>query len=393
MKTKIALLSQFGKPIRGLSPYSDSLFTALNNLDEICVSQVDYKSAFPSFLHPAKIELVEDGGDLSWYNPFSWIRLANSEFDVIHIQHWLSPMSVYLLALTWLSKRKGKKVVITVHNPIAHELTYGFETLESLLYKNADALIVHTIKGAHLLRKRTENRVNISVIPLGIKFESFQTDNNIAPTAESVDLDPNYKYILIFGNLRGYKGVELLLDAWNEVVCDHPNVKLIIGGRLWSGQGLFSKLIASIMGTRKTSVTLSAKLNNLLEQNKIVYIPGFLTDEMIDTLIYISEFCVFPYEKFESQSAAACRAIGLGASVLVTDVGGLPDLASDESWIIAPGNLNQLINALKLKLKLKLNENNQKYKNKNINQKYLKMSWAEVAKSTNDVYKGLFNKQ
>ena len=170
-----------------------------------------------------------------------------------------------------------KKIVITVHNPEAHEHSLGFNKIESFFYKKSHEIIVHTNNGADVLKKRTNNQVNVSVIPHGIDFTPTQSNFNFQNTIHNIGLDLNYKYILIFGNLRGYKGIELLLNAWEEVACSFPNVKLIIGGRLWSGQGVVSKTIASIIGTRQRSTALALKLDQLLLQKKIIYFQGFFT--------------------------------------------------------------------------------------------------------------------
>ena len=80
--------------------------------------------------------------------------------------------------------------------------------------------------------------------------------------------------------------------------------------------------------------------------------------------------------------------MGLGTPVLVTRVGGLPDLAIDESWIIEPKNKPMLIKALKSKLSSK----NIIPKNDNRIKKYSHMKWSEVAKVTNAVYLKLLKK-
>jgi glycosyltransferase involved in cell wall biosynthesis len=202
---------------------------------------------------------------------------------------------------------------------------------------------------------------------------------------EKLGLDNNVKYITIFGNLRGYKGVGLLLNAWKVVVLEHPDVRLIIGGRLWTGQDFLSKVGAVLSGTRHQSLALADELRDLVKQGKILYFPGFLPDEMIDSLVRVSEFSVFPYEKFESQSGAACRAVGLGSPVLVSSVGGLPDLVIDESWIVEPGNLDDLIETLKLKIM----DSKKGLEQVDLGEKLYFMSASAVAKATAELYLNL----
>lgn len=376
------MLSQFGEPVRGVSPYSDKLISEISRNDELEVRQIDYKSPFPSFLHPARAETAKNVGDLSWWNPFSWLRLANSNFDLIHIQHWLSPMSAYLLPLAWLSRKKGKKIVITVHNPEPHEHSFGFGLIESLLYRNVDAVIVHTGGGQSLINKCTKGNARVFVIPHGIDFKNQRIALDRNKSLNDLGLSEDGKYISIFGNLRGYKGIGLLLDVWDSVSSNSPEFKLIIGGRLWGGENFLSKIMANLLGLRKESDVIRKKLKNLIDKKKVIYFPGFLSDESIDSLIVASEFCVFPYERFESQSGAACRAVGMSTPVLVTNVGGLPELAIDESWVAERSSFESLSSKLKIKI---LDSNSCKI-NYDFEDRFKHMDWRNVAENTTHLY-------
>jgi glycosyltransferase involved in cell wall biosynthesis len=382
LKKKIAMLSQFGVPIRGVSPYSDRLIEEICQIGELEAYQVDYKSPFPSFLHPAKAGTVKNESDLSWWNFLSWLRLANADFDLLHIQHWLTPMSVYLLPISWLSKRKGKKIVITVHNPDAHEHSFRLGFMETLFYRSADAIISHTEKGAELIRERTGPKKNISVIPHGIDFSTKSALQNKLSAKSKLGIEEKFKYILLFGNLRGYKGVGILVEAWKEIAQEYSDVKLIVAGRLWTGKDFLSKVGAVLIGSKKNMTGLESEFENLIKQEKMLYFPGFVSDDNIDALIRASECCVFPYEKFESQSGAACRSVGLGTPVIVSRVGGLPDLALDSTWIVEPSNIENLKDVLKKKIiAIERNDYIDLFK-----EKLKAMENSSVARVTTDLY-------
>lgn len=347
----VQLICQFGLPVRGLSPYGTSL---LNSLDEEMgknIQPVDYKAPYPQILHPANGLSVSTDGEIHWGNPFSWYRVTRSNADIIHFQHWLAPMAGFLAPFAAMAKRANKRVVITVHNPSAHETLAWTTSLEKKFFMMADVLVVHDERGASVLRKRLgKTEATIRVIPHGVEVEMSSV------AAEKKDysilgLDSTRRYICIFGNLRGYKGIDVLLDAWSKAVGRLPDVDLVIAGRLWSGKsGIGSRIVASLLGTDKDAARLRTALARTELQGRVHLREGFQADESIASLLRLSELAVFPYVRFDSQSGAACRAVGMGCPVMVTDVGGLPDLAIDSEWVVSPGDTEALASRLYEKL-------------------------------------------
>lgn len=347
----ILLVCQFGLPVRGLSPYGDALFEALNGQPDVDVRPSDYRAPYPGFLHPAAGALTGDRGDLHWANPLSWRRLASADADIIHLQHWSPPMAGYLAPLASMVRRAGKRLVVTVHNPTAHESLRPLEPFERGLFKRADALVVHDARGAMALSRRfgieTER---IHIIAHGVRTASAPPCAT-AQDHESLGLDPSRRYICVFGNLRGYKGIDRLLNACRQVLPALPGLDLVIAGRLWSGQsGLTAGLVAKALKTHRDSEVLRAALAHPELRNRVHLREGFQPDQLIDSLLRVSELAVFPYVRFDSQSGAACRAAGMGCPLLVSDIGGLPDLAIDSQWLVEPGDSDALATALLAKL-------------------------------------------
>jgi len=350
---RVQLVCQFGQPVRGLSPYGDTLLRGLFQQDDLQVVPVDYRAAFPSFLYPASNNGLIAQGDLHWANPFSWSRVARMPADVIHVQHWSTPLATYLCPLAAMARRAGKRVVITVHNPKPHEALPALDALEMRLFRNAHVLLVHDANGVRALRQRMgDPHADIRIIPLGIDVQA-QPSNIQHGDYELLGVDQSRRYICIFGNLRGYKGITILLDAWAQVAEKLPGVDLIVAGRLWAGtKGYFAKKVARRLGTDSYAELLKGKLASPALAGRVHLIEGFLPDNTIDALLRVADLAVFPYEKFSSQSAAACRAAGMGCPVLVSNLGGLPDLAMDNTWLVEPSDTAGLVQQLSFKLDL-----------------------------------------
>lgn len=347
---RVQLVCQFGEPVRGLSPYADALLKALSGCEGLQVEPVDYRSAYPSAMHPAGGVGSVDRGELHWADPGTWYRVARRDADIVHIQHWMAPLATYLLPLASMSRRAGKRVAITVHNPRPHESLSIFDALERQLLCAADVLIVHDENGARALRQRLgRRRCDIRVIPHGIS--AANREGRQASDYARVGLDPDRRYVICFGNLREYKGLDILLDAWRQVVDQVPDADLIIAGRLWTGgKGGLARVSVWLMGSGRHAEKIMARLDSPDLSQRVIFREGFVSDDDVDTLLRVSEMAVFPYEKFSSQSGAACRAAGSGCPVLVSDVGGLPDLAISGEWVLEPGSLDGLTRALQDRL-------------------------------------------
>lgn len=335
----IQLISQFGQPVRGVSPYSDGLLAGLRNLAVAEIKTVDYSSAYPGVLHPAGAYRANTGGMLSWYSPGSWRAVAEQTQGVMHIQHWAQPLAVYLWQLVRMAKQNGRRVVVTVHNPVAHESIGLFTHFERRFLGSADLLLAHGEAGCEILRKRFgPNGPEVRCVGHGMTVMArpvVAADGDYS----CLNLDPSCRHVVLFGNLRGYKGVDVLLDAWSQVRESLPDVRLVIAGRLWNGRGsLLGRASAALLGAAADAHKVQSMLASKERMRGVILREGFQRDEDIDALLRICEFAVFPYRRFTAQSGAACRAAACGRPLLVSRVGALPDLAIDESWIVDPGD-------------------------------------------------------
>lgn len=381
---RVRLISQFNDPVRGVSPYSDALAGALSSCEGLEIDRVDYKAPYPSFVHPAGGGQGVVKGLIHWANPISWRKAARSSAQVIHIQHWMAPLSTYLCAIVEQAKKNGARVVVTVHNPEPHEKIKFFQYFESRFLAAADMLVAHDRRGADALRSRGFDGVQI--IPHGIRLAPPDLKRG-ADAYECLGLDRSRRYFCAFGNLRGYKGTARLLRAWKRICKEFPGVNLVVAGRLWAGgHGVGSHVVSRILGTRKEGRKVMAELDSPELLGRVHFMEGFIPDERIDALIEISDFSVFPYERFSSQSGAACRAAGQGCPVLVSDVGGLPDLAIGQDWIVPPGDENSLAAAMRSRLGRL--EESAEWRCLQL-ESVTKYSWPRVAKMHVDLYRNL----
>jgi glycosyltransferase involved in cell wall biosynthesis len=152
-------------------------------------------------------------------------------------------------------------------------------------------------------------------------------------------LQADRRYVLIFGNLRGYKGVPTLLRAWKRVVRENADTDLLIAGRFWNkGRTPASRIVASILGSGKTARIIKSLLEDDELRGRVILREQFVPDEVIDACCRVADLAVFPYDRFSGQSGAATRAVGWGTPLIVSRTGALPDLAVSSDFVCIPGD-------------------------------------------------------
>jgi len=375
---KVLHVSTHGSPAYGVSPYSDNLLEALRATAEMqsYVESLDYQSAYPAFLYPSKLPTRKRESGIHWAKPWTW-TFKMCEYDVLHIQYWTRVTLPYLICMAASAKRQKVKLVITMHNVQPHERLKFLSGLEKLILRWADAIVTHvpapnlanTAPGKHW------------IIPHGVSIEK--------PLAESKsDTEPDQirrtrNYVLFFGNIRPYKGVEDLLVAWREICAEFPDSTLVIAGRTWKTSGTISRLINLIRTGSPSEVDFHG-LCKEIPDDSLQVIDRYLTDEELDNLCRECRIVVFPYRFFDAQSGAACKACGLGKRLLVSRVGGLPDLVYDDKYCFDPGDTKAISEKLRHLLQESANEIRvaESEQMKHVEQ----FSWPNIAKSHWEMY-------
>lgn len=355
---KILMISTFGPNTRGVSPYADKLIENISRNNNICIGKADYKKAFPSFLLPknSNYDANNDFATIDYRKPSTWDILKDNHYDIVHFQYWSPAFLPVLFAILIKIKKYQKKLVITWHNPSPHESLPLLKLLEKKLISYSDCIICHTKKGKHILKQLNSN-ARVEVIHHGCDVYDIQ--NTSAVDYKICGLSEEKEYVIFFGNIRPYKGLDILLNAWKIITNNFPQTKLIIAGRLWEkNDSIFSKIANKIAGTTSYANTIRNIIDS--DMDNIICDFQFIPDTKVASYLKIAKLAVFPYRSFESQSGAAALAAGYGLPFITSNAGGLKQLAIDESYVVndltAESLANSISNALlhyDLNLKLK----------------------------------------
>ena len=378
IKIKVTMVGAL-PPLKWNSLYSLELSRSLARYVDL--DFISFKKLYPAFLYRGdaaedkemniseKSEKFKIKRIMTYYNPFRWIRAGlSAKGDVVHIQWGIPILSPVFFTILLISKLRKKKIIATVHNVIPHEHSITDKILSALVFYFVDMFIVHSTRNIEEM-----NRIfgipeeKIIRIPHGI-LGSFKDGMVTQEDArEKLKLPLDDKIILFFGNIREYKGLDVMLEAFSYVIDEVNNVLLVIAGFPWAKWEKYGELIEK---------------NNLSKNIKLFL--EFIPSGEAKYFYYASDLVALPYREFMSQSGAGAVALAFEKPLIVTDVGGLPELVKDKNFVVEPNNPRALAEEILLvlgddELLKKLSEDS-----RDLAEEY---SWDKIAEKTMELYK------
>ena len=380
---KVLMVSTFGPNTRGISLYADDLYNAIEKLSLINLNKVDYKAPFPSFLLPNNTNYDANNpyAKIDYKSPTTWNLTKCNNWDALHLQYW-SPAYLPII-LFLLLKNKKTKIILTWHNPEPHEKFPLIKYIENILVTKCDGIIFHN-ENCKLHNANSSLKQKSAVIHHGCKIYETKIANE--DDYKLCRLDPTREYIFFFGNIRPYKGLDYLIDAWQLIKEKFTNIDLIVAGRLWEPKNSFtSKIVNKIAGTSNYSRYIKNKLAQS-EKKQIISDLHFISEDKLNSYLKISKLAIFPYSRFESQSGAAMRAIGNGVPIITTKAGGLTELAINDCFIADTCSVTSLASVIEKCL----TEYNEEMRTLQLNIAN-KSSWGSAAQKHVNFYKKIIS--
>ena len=137
---------------------------------------------------------------------------------------------------------------------------------------------------------------------------------------EHLGLDPAYRYILFFGLIRDYKGLDLLLRAYADSRLRDLNVRLLVAGEFYGSSDKYFQLE-----------------KELGLQGLVVWKNEFVPSEEVRYCFGAADIIAQPY-KTATQSGVSQIAYHFGKPMLVTNVGGLAEIVPDgkAGYVVEP---------------------------------------------------------
>lgn len=221
--------------------------------------------------------------------------------DAVHFQ-WLAIPFVDSFFIKAIKLFSSSKVIFTAHNSTAF---HGESTspLQSLYWEKShlvfDRIQVHNHETAiKLINNGIAIQDKFFIAPHG-PLSSINYINQ-----EEVDTPVKVYDFIMFGNLKGYKGVSFYLEALSELYEKGFKFKALMVGRQYLSEA---------------DLNLSSKLEALgVLDTKF----GYLKDEELESFVRFTKFAVFPYKEIDGSGALAL-AVSLGSVPIITKLPGL----------------------------------------------------------------------
>jgi glycosyltransferase involved in cell wall biosynthesis len=235
-------------------------------------------------------------------------RHAARRADVVHFQ-WLAVQHIDAHLLP-----AGRPLVLTAHDVLPREPRPGQLAAQKRLYDRFDAIVVHSEHGrARLVEEVGADGERVHVIAHGV-FTHLAERSPHTPVP-SAPFETDKPVVLCFGLMRPYKGIDVLLDAWRGTHGAAP----IEDAELW---------IAGMPRMDISALQAAAPAN-------VRFTPRFIGDDELGAYFERADLVVLPYLQAD-QSGVLFTALAFGKPLLLSDVGGFPEMASTGAARVVP---------------------------------------------------------
>lgn len=319
-KKKILILGTAHPYRGGLAAFNERLAQELQLTDDVEIWT--FTVQYPNFMFPGKTQYATEPPPahlrirrlVNSINPLNWWitgrKLRRLAPDLVMVRYWLPIMGPCLGTILRLGKKGGRpKIVAMLDNVVPHEKRPGDVLFTRYFLKPVDAFIAMSQSVLNDLR-RFEPLKPAQLIPHPI-YDNYGPILPKAVAREHLKLDNNKRYILFFGFIRQYKGLDLLLQAMGDERLRNLDIHLIVAGEFYEDAAPYHQLIEQLqLGDR------------------VLLHTEFIPNEAVKDYFCAADLVVQPY-KSATQSGISQIAYHFEKPMVVTNVGGLAETIPD----------------------------------------------------------------
>jgi glycosyltransferase involved in cell wall biosynthesis len=323
----------------GLAAFNERLAREfINQGDEVEI--FTFTLQYPSFLFPGKTQFSSEAAPnnlsikrkINAINPFNWIKIGREikkrKADKVIFCYWMAFMAPCFGTIAYFVKNKKSNNIALIHNMIPHEPTVLDKILPAYFVRKMDGFLAMTRSVVEDISKFDKHNKPKLVSPHPL-YDHYGTAMNREEALSELQLDPSFRYILFFGFIRKYKGLDLLLEAFSDVRMRQFPVKLLIAGEFYEPKEPYLDLIKE----------------KSLSDNVIIH-SDFIPDEKVKFYFNAADLITQTYRS-ATQSGVSQIAYNFEKPMLVTNVGGLSETIphGKVGYVIEPKK-DEIANAL-----------------------------------------------
>lgn len=292
---------------------------------------ITFRLQYPAFLFPGKTQITDSPPPekihirrlINSVNPVNWLftglKIRRERPDLLILRFWLPVMGPSLATIARIVRGNNHtKTICIFDNVVPHEKRPGDRVFTKYFASSIDgAVVMADAVGRDLRKFRTDMPVRLNPHPL---YDNYGQVVGQRYARQALGLDQNKKYILFFGFVRKYKGLDLLLRAFADKHFRNSGFGLIVAGEFYDDEELYRQVVTE----------------NELEKD-VIFFNRFIKDEEVALFFSAADIVAQPY-RTATQSGVSQIAFHFGIPVLVTDVGGLREIVPDRKcgYVVNP---------------------------------------------------------
>jgi D-inositol-3-phosphate glycosyltransferase len=362
----------------GLAAYNERLAKEFVN-EGHNVNILTFSLQYPGFLFPGKSQFLDGPAPIGLkierkvnsVNPFNWIsigyRIKKERPDLLIFKYWIPFMAPCFGTIARIAKsNRYTKVLCILDNVLPHEKRPGDRILTKYFtacINGAVAMSQSVLNDLRLFRKDIPAKLNPH--PL---FDNFGSSPKREDALTRLGLDPDFRYLLFFGFIRSYKGLDLLIEAFADTRLRNRKMKLVIAGEFYEDSKPYKDMVERY---------------NI--GNDIILFERFINDDEVRNFFSAADLVVQPYRS-ATQSGVTQIAYHFEKPMLVTDVGGLREIVPDRlcGYVVKP-DPKEIADSI-----LDYFDNGRKELfTKNVIEEKKKFSWSRMTGSLLEVYNSI----
>lgn len=324
-----------GWPLRGgLATYDERLCQEFIDQGYSC-EILSFKLQYPSFLFPGKTQYSDSPAPkgliihpaVNSINPINWIRVgfafAKRDYSLVVFRYWMSFMGPAYGTLARIFNRHGIPCLAITDNIVPHEKKFFDKPFTSFFLSPIKGFLSMSEEVLSQVRALQPHKPS-TYVPHPM-YDMFGPALRKDEAKRQLGLNPETNYLLFFGFIRKYKGLELLLESlalcnWREL-----NIKLIVAGEFYEEAEPYLK-----------------KIEDLKLKEAVLLHTDFIPNERVSLYFSASDLVIQTYLT-ATQSGVTQIAYFYEKPMLVTRVGGLAELVPHNSaGLVCEKDKNQI---------------------------------------------------
>lgn len=295
------------------------------------VKIVTFTLQYPGFLFPGKSQFADGAAPenlvidrkINSVNPLNWLtvgrQLRREKPDLLIARFWIPFIGPSLGTICRIvRKNRRTKIIALTDNIVPHEKKPGDRLLTAWFLKACQGVVVMSksvLDDLNTFDRRKPRRFGPHPI-----YDHYGKITSREEALRKLNLDPAFNYLLFFGLIRDYKGLDLLIEALGQPLLADLKIKLLVAGEFYTDEEKYRD-----------------QVKQLSLEERIIFYNQYIPNNEVENYFNAADLVVQPY-KTATQSGVTQVAYHFNKPMLVTDVGGLGEIVPHEKagYVVAP---------------------------------------------------------